>query len=89
VGPSLVSEGHIGRNVDVAQTEKFDVAVIGGGIYGIALIFESARRGFRTVLLERDAASTFDDVIYRRTDWGDDPAATAAARTLLERADDP
>jgi glycerol-3-phosphate dehydrogenase len=49
-----VSEGHIGRDVDVARTEKFDVAVIGGGIYGIALAFESARRGFRTVLLERD-----------------------------------
>jgi glycerol-3-phosphate dehydrogenase len=54
VGPSLVSEGHIGRDVDAARTEQFDVAVIGGGIYGIALAFESARRGLRTVLLERD-----------------------------------
>ena len=47
-----MNEGHIGR--DVARTEQCDVAVIGGGIYGIALAFESARRGLRTVLVERD-----------------------------------
>jgi glycerol-3-phosphate dehydrogenase len=45
----------------------------------------SAARELIETLMREEAAS-FDDVIYRRTDWGDDPAATAAARTVLERA---
>jgi glycerol-3-phosphate dehydrogenase len=46
----------------------------------------SAARGLIETLMREEAAASFDDVIYRRTDWGDDPAATAAARTVLERA---
>jgi hypothetical protein len=45
----------------------------------------SAARELIETLMREEAAS-FDDVIYRRTDWGDDPAATAAAQTVLERA---
>ena len=34
------------------ESEPFDVAVIGGGIYGLALAYEAASRGLRTGLVE-------------------------------------
>ncbi len=37
-----------------AATDKYDLIVVGGGIYGACLTLESARRGLRTLLLERD-----------------------------------
>ncbi len=39
-----------------AAGDVFDVAVIGGGIAGVSLAFELARRGTSTVLLEREPA---------------------------------
>ncbi len=33
--------------------EHFDVAIIGGGIYGVMLLLEATRIGFRAVLMER------------------------------------
>ena len=33
--------------------DPVDVAVVGGGIYGAAVVFEAARRGLRAVLVER------------------------------------
>lgn len=37
-----------------AHKQSYDIAVIGGGIAGLAVAFEAARRGMRTVVLERD-----------------------------------
>ena len=37
-----------------SASKQYDLLVIGGGIYGIALAFEAARRDYRTLLLERD-----------------------------------
>ena len=37
-----------------SASRRYDLLVVGGGIYGVALIFEAARRGYRTILLERD-----------------------------------
>ncbi|MFB3103980.1 MAG: FAD-dependent oxidoreductase, partial [Pseudomonadales bacterium] len=34
--------------------DQFDLIVVGGGIYGACLVLESARRGLRPLLLERD-----------------------------------
>ncbi|QXD16208.1 FAD-dependent oxidoreductase [Rhodocaloribacter litoris] len=34
--------------------EHFDVAIIGGGIYGVMLLSEATRAGYRAVLIERD-----------------------------------
>lgn len=34
--------------------EPFDVAVVGGGVYGAATAYEAARRGLRALLVERD-----------------------------------
>ncbi|WP_191060549.1 FAD-dependent oxidoreductase, partial [Geminicoccus harenae] len=35
--------------------ERFDLAVIGGGVAGLCLAYEAARAGRRVVLLEREA----------------------------------
>src|SRR5919106_3247372 len=44
----------IERNVDRAAGEDRDLIVVGGGIYGIALALEAARRGLKALLVERD-----------------------------------
>lgn len=44
----------IGRDIDAALDQVFDVIVIGGGVYGAATLLEAARRGKRALLLERD-----------------------------------
>jgi glycerol-3-phosphate dehydrogenase len=38
-------------------------------------------------LMYEEAALTPDDVVYRRTDWSDNPAASTAARAIVEDAD--
>jgi glycerol-3-phosphate dehydrogenase len=44
----------IARNPVRAQESRFDLIVVGGGIYGVALTLEAARSGLRPLLLERD-----------------------------------
>jgi glycerol-3-phosphate dehydrogenase len=43
----------IERAVDRASAGDHDLIVVGGGIYGIALALEAARRGLQTLLVER------------------------------------
>lgn len=42
------------RHPESSARETFELIVIGGGIYGCALLLEASRRGLRTLLLERD-----------------------------------
>ncbi len=44
----------IERRPAAAAAEEYDLVVIGGGIHGACLSLEAARRGWRTLLLERD-----------------------------------
>jgi glycerol-3-phosphate dehydrogenase len=43
----------IARDVDRACAGDHDLLVVGGGIYGIALVLEAARRGLTVLLVER------------------------------------
>jgi glycerol-3-phosphate dehydrogenase len=43
----------IERRLDGLSEHAFDLIVVGGGIYGVMLTLESARRGLRPVLVER------------------------------------
>jgi glycerol-3-phosphate dehydrogenase len=43
----------IGRDPRAAATQSHDLLVVGGGIYGVTLALEAARRGLATLLLER------------------------------------
>ena len=42
------------RRPEDAAAGHYDLIVVGGGIYGVALSLEAARRGYRSLLLERD-----------------------------------
>jgi len=44
----------IRRDPAAAAAGQFDLAIVGGGIYGVTLALEAARRGVRSVLVERD-----------------------------------
>jgi glycerol-3-phosphate dehydrogenase len=44
----------IERDPGGACSETYDLVVVGGGVYGVALAFEAARQGLRPLLLERD-----------------------------------
>lgn len=44
----------IGRNVNEAIDRHYELIVVGGGIYGVSLAMEAARRGVRPLLIERD-----------------------------------
>ncbi len=45
--------GRFLRNVDEAVAQQYDLIVVGGGIHGICLTLEAARRGHSVLLLER------------------------------------
>ena len=44
----------IDRDVGRATAAPHDLIVVGGGIYGTFVAMESARRGLRPLLIERD-----------------------------------
>ncbi len=41
------------RDIAAAESTDHDLIVIGGGVYGVCLTLEAARRGYRPLLLER------------------------------------
>ncbi len=43
----------IARDPAAAARERYDLAIVGGGFFGVALALEAARRGWRPVLVER------------------------------------
>ena len=43
----------IARRPNRAAKETYDLIVVGGGVYGIALLLEAARRGMKPLLLEQ------------------------------------
>src|SRR6476660_6146229 len=42
------------KNRMVSLQPKYDVAIVGGGLAGLALAIQSARAGYKTVLFERE-----------------------------------
>lgn len=42
------------RDINAALAQEYDLIVVGGGIYGMALTLEAARRRVKTLLIERD-----------------------------------
>lgn len=43
----------LARQPDAAAQDAYDLIVVGGGVYGVTLALEAARRGLRPLLLER------------------------------------
>jgi glycerol-3-phosphate dehydrogenase len=50
---SLAGDGMITRAPAAATAQRFDLAVIGGGIHGVCVALQAAERGLRVLLLER------------------------------------
>jgi len=46
--------GPIVRDLETAAKRRYDVIVIGGGIYGAMLVYEGSRRGLSCLLLDKD-----------------------------------
>jgi glycerol-3-phosphate dehydrogenase len=44
---------NISRNLSTAAQKTYDLIIVGGGIYGVMLSLESARRGLRSLLIEQ------------------------------------
>src|SRR5499427_10134689 len=42
------------RDVDQLTGRTFDVLVVGGGVYGLAIAYDAAQRGLSVALVERD-----------------------------------
>src|SRR5216683_3089924 len=42
------------RDLDRLTERTFDVLVVGGGIYGLAIAYDAAQRGLSVALIERD-----------------------------------
>ena len=42
------------RDLDRLTDQTFDVLVIGGGIYGLAIAYDAAQRGLSVALVEQD-----------------------------------
>src|SRR3982751_3515063 len=45
---------HMTRDLDQLTGRTFDVLVVGGGIYGLAIAYDAAQRGLQVALVERD-----------------------------------
>lgn len=55
VGDSDATSANVMRSADLrsAAATRYELAIIGGGIYGLMLALEAARRGVRVILVER------------------------------------
>src|SRR6266508_5140949 len=42
------------RDLDQLASQTFDLLVVGGGIYGLAIAYDAAQRGLAVALVERD-----------------------------------
>src|SRR3989442_15156976 len=42
------------RDVDRLAGRTFDVLIVGGGVYGLAIAYDAAQRGLAVALVERD-----------------------------------
>lgn len=60
----------IERNVKKCSEESYDLIIVGGGIYGIMLSYEAARRHLRSLMLEKNDFSSATSLNHLRTVHG-------------------
>jgi len=58
------------RDVDRLASETFDVLVVGGGVYGLAVAYDAAQRGLSVALVERDDFGSGASFNHHRTIHG-------------------
>jgi glycerol-3-phosphate dehydrogenase len=58
------------RDIDRLTARTFDVLVVGGGIYGLAIAYDAAQRGLAVALIERDDFGSGSSFNHLRTIHG-------------------
>src|SRR3954471_966297 len=58
------------RDVDQLTGRTFDVLVVGGGIYGLAIAYDAAQRGLAVALVERNDFGSGSSFNHLRTIHG-------------------
>src|SRR5213593_630676 len=58
------------RDLDKLTARTFDVLVVGGGIYGLAIGYDAAQRGLAVALIERDDFGSGSSFNHLRTIHG-------------------
>src|SRR5436190_8666152 len=58
------------RDLDRLQDRTFDVLVVGGGIYGLAIAYDASQRGLGVALVERDDFGSGTSFNHLRTIHG-------------------
>src|SRR5881392_2222442 len=58
------------RDLDRFTARTFDVLVVGGGIYGLAIAYDAAQRGLAVALIERDDFGSGSSFNHLRTIHG-------------------
>ena len=58
------------RDVDRLASRTYDVLVVGGGIYGLAIAYDAAQRGLSVALVERDDFGSGSSFNHHRTIHG-------------------
>ncbi len=58
------------RDVDRLTARTFDVLIVGGGIYGLAIAYDAAERGLAVALIERDDFGSGSSFNHLRTIHG-------------------
>src|ERR1700716_4468360 len=58
------------RDIDRLTARTFDLLVVGGGIYGLAIAYDAAQRGLAVALIERDDFGSGSSFNHLRTIHG-------------------
>src|SRR6476646_2272579 len=58
------------RDVAALSATRFDVLVVGGGIYGLTIAYDAAQRGLSVALIERDDFGSGSSFNHLRTIHG-------------------
>src|SRR5919197_983005 len=58
------------RDLDRLSSDTFDVLVVGGGVYGLAVAYDAAQRGLSVALIERDDFGSGASFNHHRTIHG-------------------
>src|SRR6186997_1265798 len=58
------------RDLDRLTSRTFDLLVVGGGIYGLAIAYDAAQRGLTVALIERDDFGSGSSFNHLRTIHG-------------------
>ncbi len=58
------------RKLDIYTKEKYDLIIVGGGVYGLFLSLESAKRGLKSIMIEKNDFFSATSLNHLRTVHG-------------------